>query len=203
MSSGLINRILKKLADITYPWPVGMVYPTSSYYATNYGGDINLQKASGKSILRRYMTKASWTGTGTTSNVWTKSTATSCAIEIHREPQYIYIRGTNVAIPSTNIGTVVSLGSLGTSIFPVLNNSWDSYGMGHADGGQCIFKVQSYYSSNEVNIRVTPTIKKDKTTTAVSFTDGQFSLFIYPNLTNLSASSHPISFAHITKTGLS
>ena len=85
MSSGLVNRILKKLADITYPWPVGMVYPTSTYYATNYGGDINLQKATNPGLLRGYMERATWSGTGTTTNVWTPNGASAtCNMQIYR-----------------------------------------------------------------------------------------------------------------------
>ncbi len=202
MSSGLINRILKKLADITYPWPVGMVYPTSSYYATNYGGDINLQKATGTRLLRGYMERATWAGSGTTSNVWTPNgTSATCNIQIQREPQYIYIRGTGLTVNSMSMGTLYTIGTLGTKVYPSLSYLYTPNSIGYADGGQVIFAVQTLYSSGSFTIRIALIARKDKTNTATSFSDGQFSLFFYPALSTSSTSIY--SFQHIVKGGTS
>lgn len=199
---GLINNTLKKLADITYPWPVGMVYPTSSYYATNYGGDINLQKATSTSLLRGYMERATWAGSGTTSNVWTPNgTSATCNIQIQREPQYIYIRGTGLTVNSMSMGTLYTIGTLGTKVYPSLSYLYTPNSIGYADGGQVIFAVQTLYSSGSFTIRIALIARKDKTNTKTSFSDGQFSLFFYPALSTSSTSIY--SFQHIVKGGTS
>lgn len=89
-----------------------------------------------------------------------------------------------------SMGTLYTIGTLGTKVYPDLSYLYGSNSVGYADGGQVIFAVKTLYSSGSFTIRIALIARKDKTNTATSFSDGQFSLFLYPALSTPSTSIH-------------
>ncbi len=202
---GLINNILKKLADITYPWPVGMVYPSTQLSAFT---DINLRGANGTAVSRIDMSHARWTNIKTTTaGVWTKGASTTCTMNILRTPSSIMVRGTSLGISNVSRGSSVLVGVIGTSVNPRHTSNNHIWTLGYSDGGNCIFRIdaQNATAGSGTSVICTPIINRAHTTATYTFTDGQFTLVFYPRLrewvTNNLVSTSNTRLATYTKTG--